>query len=243
MTRAGQIACFASLLLGGCAMDLLAPDRTPQSGGGGADAAPGELGGADAEPGGDDPADATSEEPGPDAAGDPVPQTILIPRGTTWRYLDDGSDQGDAWHLRGFDDGLWATGGAELGYGDGDEVTVVDFGPDPAAKYVTTYFRHRVEIADPTVFDTYTLGLRVDDGAVVYLNGTEVARVRLAEGATITFETRASDAPDEGVYATFELPSAGFRAGGNLIAIEVHQAGAASSDLSFDVELVAAQAP
>ena len=47
----------------------------------------------------------------------------LVAPGTTWSYLDDGSDQGSAWADPLFDDSTWATGPAELGYGDGDEAT------------------------------------------------------------------------------------------------------------------------
>jgi len=80
-------------------------------------------------------------------ANDPVTargaETTLIAPGATWKYLDDGSDQGTAWSGRVFADGGWASGPAELGYGDGDEATVVSFGGDPALK------RHRHQ-ADPS---------------------------------------------------------------------------------------------
>src|SRR5688572_12546202 len=60
----------------------------------------------------------------------PAPLT-LVPSGGTWAYLDDGSDQGTAWREPGFDDSGWSRGPAELGYGDGGEVTVIDCGPLP----------------------------------------------------------------------------------------------------------------
>jgi len=43
----------------------------------------------------------------------------------------------------------WASGPAQLGYGDGDEATVVSYGPDSGSKYITTYFRHTFGVADP----------------------------------------------------------------------------------------------
>jgi hypothetical protein len=67
--------------------------------------------------------------------------TTLIAFGSSWKYLDNGSNQATAWRVDGFPDGGWATGNAELGYGDGDEATVVSFGPNSGAKYITTYFR------------------------------------------------------------------------------------------------------
>ena len=53
----------------------------------------------------------------------------LVPAGSAWRYLDNGSDPGDAWRSPGFDDSAWAWGPAQLGYGDGDEITTLRFGP------------------------------------------------------------------------------------------------------------------
>src|SRR5262245_2152998 len=50
---------------------------------------------------------------------------ILIPANATWKYLGDGTDQGAAWWQAGFNDSAWLAGAAELGYGDGDETTVV----------------------------------------------------------------------------------------------------------------------
>ena len=50
--------------------------------------------------------------------------TVLVPTGAVWRYLDNGTNQNTAWRAAGFDDSSWAQGPAELGYGDGDEATI-----------------------------------------------------------------------------------------------------------------------
>ena len=71
----------------------------------------------------------------------------LIPFGSTWKYLANGSNQGTAWTAIGFNDGSpWLSGPAELGYGDGDEATVVSYGSNASNKYVTTYFRKTISI-------------------------------------------------------------------------------------------------
>ena len=62
---------------------------------------------------------------------------VIIPEGSVWKYLDDGSDQGSAWKEFSFDDGTWAAGAAELGYGDGDEQTVISYGGDSNNKFIT----------------------------------------------------------------------------------------------------------
>ena len=77
-----------------------------------------------------------------------VQAITYVDTGSQWAYLDDGSDQSSAWQASGFDDSSWSTGAAELGYGDGDEATVVSFGPNAANKFVTTYFRQSFIVAD-----------------------------------------------------------------------------------------------
>ena len=101
-------------------------------------------------------------------------QFTLIPAGSVWRYLDNGTDQGTAWQARIFDDSLWSSGPAQLGYGDGDEATVVSFGPNATSKYITTYFRRSSGATNASQVTNFVLRLLADDGAVVYLNGTEV---------------------------------------------------------------------
>ena len=74
-------------------------------------------------------------------------QSVLVPTGAVWKYLDTGADQGTAWRAAAFNDSGWKTGAAELGYGDGDEATLVAYGPNSTSKYTTTYFRHAFTVA------------------------------------------------------------------------------------------------
>ena len=106
--------------------------------------------------------------------------SIFIPLGATWKYLDDGSDQGTAWRSPAFNDSAWNSGPAELGYGDGDEQTVINGGP-AGDRLITTYFRKTFNVADPAGFSFLKLRLMRDDGAVVYLNGTEIRRGNLPQ--------------------------------------------------------------
>ena len=170
-------------------------------------------------------------------------ETTVLPKGSVWRYLDDGSDQGTAWRAPDFDDSNWASGAGELGYGDGTETTVVLYGPDPEAKYATTYFRAEFEMDDLTSADYFQLNLLHDDGAVVFLNGREVVRSRMSGGA-IRFDDYASikcSGDDELVYQEFQIDASRFVAGTNVLAIEIHQHKGNSSDISFDLEVVACE--
>ncbi len=172
-------------------------------------------------------------------------ETVLIPSGATWKYLDDGSDQGTAWRESAFEDSSWASGPAQLGYGDGDEATVVSYGPDPNWKYITTYFRHEFNVADPSQFPYAVIRLLRDDGAVVYVNGSEVVRSNMPIGV-IDYETFASTAvagSDEDRFFPFYMDVGQLIPGTNCIAVEIHQSGRTSSDISFDLEFASTMEP
>jgi hypothetical protein len=169
-----------------------------------------------------------------------VATVTLVAAGSTWKYLDNGSNQGTAWRASGFDDTSWSAGPAQLGYGDGDEATVVSYGPDAANRFVTTYFRRAFTVTNPAQYSALTLRLLRDDGGVVYLNGTEVFRSNMPTGS-ITSTTKAAsnvgDAEEKTFYATSVNPSL-LVTGTNVLAVEIHQRNADSSDLSFDLQLV-----
>jgi hypothetical protein len=165
--------------------------------------------------------------------------SLILP-GAAWKYLDDGSNQGTAWRAAGFDDGAWASGASELGYGDGDEATVVSYGPNSSAKFITTYFRHTFSVADPAVFNSLALRLLRDDGAVVYLNGVEVRRDNMPAGSvsSSTLASTALGTPAESTFYETTLATSTLVAGTNVLAVEIHQANGTSSDVSFNLELV-----
>jgi hypothetical protein len=166
-------------------------------------------------------------------------QTSLVPAGSVWKYLDNGTDQGTTWRAPAFADGAWAQGPAELGYGDGGEATVVGFGPNSSAKYITTYFRKSFTVADASIFTGLTLRYRRDDGIVVYLNGVEVNRDNMPATA-VTYTTVASTAAsdDGNTWFSVSLPATGLVTGTNVLAVEIHQNAGTSSDISFDLELL-----
>lgn len=172
---------------------------------------------------------------------DPMPvQTTAIATGSSWRYRDTGEDLGDGWRDAAFDDSGWVSGDAELGYGDGDETTVIGFG-DPNNKFITTYFRRdfMVDAAGGEVSGA-TIRLRRDDGAAVHINGVEVLRDNLPAGP-LSFNTPALTAvggANETTYFEFSIDPSVFQFGSNVIAVEIHQSSGTSSDVSFDTELI-----
>ncbi len=170
-----------------------------------------------------------------------VPGEPVVPFGSTWKYLDDGSDQGVAWVTLAFDDSQWAEGAGQLGYGDGDEVTVVGFvDTDPLVediqKNATTYFRHTFTVDVPAP-GGYEFVLIYDDAAIVYINGVGIRTANLP--AVVNFDTFATETSTENAtIIPYYLPPGLILPGENVISAEVHQASATSSDISFDFELV-----
>ncbi len=162
-------------------------------------------------------------------------QQVIVEKGSVWSYLDDGTDQGTIWRTTNYDDNGWAQGAAELGYSNAP-VTIINFGDDPENKYITTYFRNRFYVENPMSFTNLTLGLKRDDGAIVYINGLEAVRSNIPQGP-VNYKTLASAAVgggDESKFFTYNISPQFLIRGTNLIAVEVHQNDRTSSDLSFD---------
>jgi hypothetical protein len=101
---------------------------------------------------------------------------LLVARGAQWRYLDNGQDPGAAWMTSAFNDDSWKLGEAELGYGDGDETTVISFGPNSSSKFTTSWFRHTFRMKEDIQPVSAELRIVRDDGVVAYLNGRSVPR-------------------------------------------------------------------
>ena len=169
-------------------------------------------------------------------AGDATPTAdALIARKADWSYLDDGSDQGTGWTASDFDDSGWSTGAAELGFTEGDENTVITSGS------LVYYFRHKFTVADISDITALCMKVQRDDGCVIYLNGTEVARsVNMPDGA-VTYQTASGDAMSESTSFMYDVALDGLVAGENVVAVSVHQSSAGSSDVSFDPEFIASR--
>jgi hypothetical protein len=164
-------------------------------------------------------------------------QTSLFAYGSSWKYLDNGTDQGTNWRTPAFDDAAWASGNGKFGYGLPGLQTVVSYGPNASQKYTTTYFRKTINIPDPNTFSSFTAGVLRDDGIVVYVNGVEVYRNRMRAG-TVTYTTFGTDAEDNATITQFfDISTSAFVSGLNVIAVEIHQKTLTNADLGFDMQL------
>ena len=184
-------------------------------------------------------------------------QQMLIDRGMEWQYFDGGAVQGDEWKENKFDSS-WSSGTAPLGFDEGDPPpdewpefgqikTTVGYGGNSSNKNPTTYFRKTFNITDTMLIAGAGIGAGIiecglDDGAVIYLNGQEIARYNMPEG-TVGYETLTPINADEELEEPIRIrldaeDLVWLKAGENLIAVEVHQCRAASTDLYWDMRLI-----
>jgi len=176
---------------------------------------------------------------------------------TGWRYHATDSGLSDSevvsghpnysqsdWKHPDFDDTSWPEGQAMLGYGaiTGSTVnTTVPFGDDESNRYPTTYFRKEFNIDNPDGIFELSFQLKRDDGTVVYLNGIELHRSNVADG-NLKYEDRATDSarPESEILTFSTEPQPGdLRTGKNIIAIELRQRTASSSDMGVDLAVAA----
>ncbi len=162
-----------------------------------------------------------------------------VPKNAVWQYSDKGTDLGTQWKETAFDASGWSFGSAQLGYGDGDEATIVGFGPNANSKYITTYLRHAFDVQSTAGIDSLQLSLMRDDGAVVYLNGQEIYRSNMPAGE-VNFQTLASSNVSGASESAYEVVKTGVQylhTGRNVLAVEIHQDAVTSSDMSFNFAL------
>ena len=167
----------------------------------------------------------------------------LSSKGATWRYLVPTNNIAN-WNQTAFDDSAWSSGAGQLGYGDGDETTVIGAASD---LITAAYFRRSFVITNAASVVSLDLQLLRDDGAIVYLNGNEILRTNMPTGLVdyTTFaltNITSTSSPEENAYLPFTIPSPAFVDGTNVLAVELHQSSANYTDMGFDLQATAARA-
>ena len=115
----------------------------------------------------------------------------LITMTNTWSYDQAGIDRGTAWRAPAYDDSAWPLGAALFGVDDSVPfpyplpVATPLTRPDQGGP-ITTYYRTRFPFTNATSGVMLYSESYVDDGAVYYLNGAQVGRVRMVASATYT---------------------------------------------------------
>ena len=176
----------------------------------------------------------------------------LITRGDRWRYFDLGAEPAPSgnltWRDPGFPDAAWSQGPAVLGFAGTATANPV---ATTTRRYVsgasgpqvtTTYLRRTLTLDTTNSNPLLLIDILRDDGAVVYLNGTEILRENMNSGATAyaLYSAAVVSSPDQNSYFTRSVSAAHLlRIGTNTVATEVHQCNETSSDIYFDLSITA----
>ncbi len=162
-----------------------------------------------------------------------------IAKKAVWNYWDKTNKPSNNWLDTLNNDTFWAYTNAPLGYGDNFYINPIGFGGIANNKNITSWFRKTINVNTATLADTLELNLMCDDGAVVYVNGTQVLRHNMPTGVidSNTLATKNVEGMAEMVFFTYDIPKTAFRNGKNVVALEVHQNSATSSDAGFDIEI------
>ncbi|MCQ2129079.1 MAG: lamin tail domain-containing protein [Bacteroidaceae bacterium] len=162
--------------------------------------------------------------------------TPIFTSDSEWKYYTKGSLNSKNWYSTDYSDARWSTGKAPLGYNQNGLNTTIPYGGNPDKKYPTYYFRKVFEINNVPDDADFILNYSVDDGFVVYVNGVEAGRYNMPSGdiSYSTYGQLASNNPDVG---SLTLDKNLFHIGENLIAVEVHNYSAASTDVVWSAEL------
>jgi hypothetical protein len=158
----------------------------------------------------------------------------IMPAGGVWTYQDDNVDQGMAWREVGFDDSGWKSGASPAGFGAISGLTIAT---ETASNTPTAYFRTLVNVPDLDVVDEFIFRLLLDDGAVVYVNGQEAFREGFDAATNVGHSVFSDESGNESDFDEFEVSKSLFIEGANLIAIEVHNKSAGSSDMAFEMSM------
>ncbi len=163
--------------------------------------------------------------------------TALAGKNSTWRYTVP-TNEVPGWNQPAFTDTAWPSGAGQLGYGDGDESTVIG----ASSNLITAaYFRKTIVVNNAAAINAMDLQLLSDDGAIVYLNGTEILRYNMPTGL-VTYTTLAltnitsTSTPNENDYLPFTIAPITFLEGTNVLAVEIHQSAVNYTDLGFDLQ-------
>ncbi|HSO86844.1 MAG TPA: CotH kinase family protein [Draconibacterium sp.] len=150
-----------------------------------------------------------------------------------WKYFIPKSEPSSTWKSFGFNESGWLTGNSGIGFGDNDDNTVIPVGS------ISVFMRKKFTVTNLEKLKSLWFHMDYDDGFVAYLNGTEICRAGLGvSGAAVAYNQSASS--HEAKIFTGGSPD-GFNISEfihlltdneNVLAIQVHNAGTASTDFT-----------
>jgi hypothetical protein len=172
----------------------------------------------------------------------PTTNLLLIAlTNSTWEANASGADLGTNWLGQNYDDtGTgWTSGDGLFGYTTSPASYPPINTPLPSGPN-TYYFRTHFDWTNDTANVAFVVTNYLSDGAVYYLNGAEVARVRMPAGP-VSYDTPATGTNSPvGQAGVFGIDGGELQLGTNILEVEVHQAPDSSADMVFGLSLTAA---
>jgi hypothetical protein len=171
--------------------------------------------------------------------------------GQVWRYNESNVNLGTAWQGVNYNDSGWKTGRGIFAYETSASNgipelttfytltnTILDFVP------ITRYFRTSFDFDSNPAGLVFVFTNYIDDGMVLYVNGVEAFRYNMP-GGPIAFTATANTAnpSGEGIPVVVNIPGSFFVRGKNVLAAEVHQVAAGSSDVVFGMAVTTTNGP
>ena len=157
-----------------------------------------------------------------------------LQRGNQARYVVPTREYDPFWRSVGYDDSNWAIGPTGIGYGDDDDATEI---PTTAR---SVFLRQTFTLTEPAAISELILHMDFDDGFVAYINGREVARDHMGESSSappfdafslMYTEGRLSQGLVPNAYRITDMTGL-LNEGENVLALQVHNISAESSDLT-----------
>ena len=174
-----------------------------------------------------------------------APTNLAVSITNLWRYNQQGIDLGTAWRQTNYNDAAWSSGRALLYVSSATlpapKNTALRLTNAAGTRLITWYFRTPFVFTGDVASAELLLRTIIDDGAVFYLNGTEVLRQNMPAG-NISYTNFASAGVATPVYTgPFSIPNLSLVFGTNWLAAEVHQSttNPIGADVVFGAELTA----
>jgi hypothetical protein len=172
---------------------------------------------------------------------------------SSWKYTSTNLN-GINWAGTNYNDSAWSGPGAGLLWVDlrpeGVNTNVAPKGtqlpPDPDNPdfpSVTYYFRTHVVLTNIVQGGSLAFSGYIDDGAVFYLNGAEIYRLRMptnSDSATLATTNTPCVGGDATCLDEFKIPMASLTnlaVGDNVLAVEVHNSATNSTDITFGISM------
>ncbi len=187
---------------------------------------------------------------------DETANTTVIDQSTVWYYTDLGEDPAGNSAEAGYDSTVWAKAGydysnwksatgsfgakkgaiADLGSGYIPNTLLTQYEEDGTTDIPSYFFRTNVNVEDPSAITKIEGTVIYDDSATIYINGVKIAGFDDSDiSGNLGYGGSNDGTPRTGSISVTEGIQDILVQGENVVAVEIHQGRANSSDIYFDM--------